>query len=262
MLHFGHPAIGERLAERLVVLVDAELLVLLAVVHGRTAERIALDVEHRPALRIHVPRKLHVRGRLPVGARGVLHVIDHFDGVLARLEDVGLRDGDALPVRPRQRHAQFLRARRETEFAGRRGVQRKVRGFGTAVGRAQAAAHDAVRRVVGRQQAHRGAARLLVARVLQQVGAQQVAALQADVHVDHVGDDTDTGSCSSNCSWSPAPALRRQEPPPPAQWLTAAQASSMRPCPVLRAPRRVTSRSTPSSRWSRRTAHRNRGPTG
>ncbi len=57
--------------------VDAELLVLLAVVHGRTAERIALDVEHRTLLRIHVTRKLHVRGRLPVAARGVLHVVDH-----------------------------------------------------------------------------------------------------------------------------------------------------------------------------------------
>ena len=233
MLHLGHPATGGGLAERGIVLViDVELLVLLAVVHGRTAERVALDVEHRTFLREHVPRELHVGGGLPVRCRCVLHVVLHVDRVLARLEDVGLHHGDALLVRPRQRHAQFLRAWREAELGGRRRVRRQVRRFGAAVGRTQAAAHDTERRVVRRQQAHRRAARLLVLRVLQQVGAQQVAALQADVHVQHVGDDANLRCSASHGGDGRRGAARPRQVQPRAPRRKAATAGSMPARPV------------------------------
>ena len=203
MLHLGHPAVAECLLERRVFLVlDVELLVLLAVVNDRTTERVALDVEHRAFLRVHMAHELQVRGGLPIAAGGVLHVVDDVEAVLARFEDVRLHHGDALPVRPRERHAEFFRAGRQPVF-GRWGREvREMRGFGTPIGDAQPGAHDAERRIVGREQAHGRTARLLVFRILHEIGAQQVAALQAQIHVDHVGDDTHRRriGCGARCS--------------------------------------------------------------
>src|SRR4030095_15806792 len=59
MLHRGHPAIGDTLRVRGVVLVlDVELVIALSVEDGGTPIGVALHVEHRTLLLDDVPREL------------------------------------------------------------------------------------------------------------------------------------------------------------------------------------------------------------
>ena len=190
MLHRGDPAVGRVLRKRRIVLVrDVELAILAAVVHRRPAVGETLDVEHRALLLDDVTRDLHVGRRRPVGGRAIVHVIEDLDGVAARPEHVSLRDRHALPVRPRERHAQLGCSRREPVLGRGARVQGEVGRFGTPVQHTQSAPRDVIVRFLRVEDTDRRTARTLVVRILRQVRAHQRAALQADLEIEHVGDD-------------------------------------------------------------------------
>src|SRR4029079_4363505 len=85
MAHLGHPSAREGLGVAGVVLVlDVELAVFLAVVDRGPAIGIGFDVEIRPLARINPSRKLYVRGALPLGISLIADFVIELDVVSTR----------------------------------------------------------------------------------------------------------------------------------------------------------------------------------
>ncbi len=127
------------------------------------------------------------------GRRAVGHVVGDSDFVAAALERVGLRDHDALAVAPGQRDSEFFCARRKPEVLGRRREGRKVGRFAATAGGPEPATRDFISAFGRCQQPYRRTVLRLGLRILQQVGAYQRSTLQAHIHVEHVGHDTNRG---------------------------------------------------------------------
>ena len=92
--------------------------------------------------------------------------------------------------------------RRKPGLLSRGGELREMVGLALGIQGAQAGAVDVIGRFVGIEQSHGRAAGLFVVRVREQVRAHQVAAGQADIDVEHVGDHAHPGrGCLSRRGW-------------------------------------------------------------
>ena len=183
------PAAGHGLGELLVFLVvHVQLAVLLAVVHGRSAESIAFDIEHRSFDRHPVAQQLRIgRQRHGLGGR-VDDVVTDIDRITASAQDKRLGDRQALPVGPAERNAQLLLARLQAIFVPCRGELRLVVGLRTAgLAGGQPGLVDEKRiRAVGVEKPDLEVGIVLLERIIEQVRAHDVAAGERDVHVEHI----------------------------------------------------------------------------
>ncbi len=116
----------------------------------------------------------------------VTHVIPQVDGIGAAFEGEGLGHHQTLAVGPGERHGELVGVR------GQRIVAALGRPLGQMGGRVfprrprQARLQQVEIRRVGVEQAHRHVRVVLVQRILQEVGAIELAAPQIDVEIEHI----------------------------------------------------------------------------
>jgi hypothetical protein len=195
VLKRSDPTVLDVCLERTVfVLLDVEPAIAFAVGDRGPAVRVRFHFEVRALDVLVVTHDLHVRRRFPIAAAVVLDLVAQVDAIRAGVERVGLRDGDAV-LAPCERHDQLRVAGFQPVLVGSGVIQREMVRLRTLVCRTQTGLRD-VARILRAEQAHRQVRAILHLRVLQQIGALEIAAAFADVDREHVGDDAHDASAA------------------------------------------------------------------